>query len=151
LIALDLWRRPGKPWIEAGMIVAAATLLGGMIFMPLRKIKAAGDFGYFGNNGFLKDTLQTFLDCFTLGNNYFGESTIFILQSFIILIFTTSLFVAAWRWWKNKGQMNVEIWLLALFPCTVLTNLLITKVTGSSFLNTRTILFFYPLLVCAFL
>jgi hypothetical protein len=119
--------------------------------LPLTRIKAAGDFSWFGNNGFFKDTVQGFADCFLMGGRYFGPDTLIYLQWLLVAIFIASALGTLVLWWHSGWKITPAVWLLGLFPGTVAVNLLVTAVTDSSWLSTRTTLFFYPLLVCSVL
>jgi hypothetical protein len=140
------WRAAQR---ERAILLNVTLSLALLIVLPISRIKKAGDFTWFGNQGFLKDTVQGFLDCFLLGKRYFGANTLLSLQSLLVAIFVISSVVAGALLWKNKGKITPLAWLIGLFPATVLTNLLVTIVTDSSYLSTRTTLFFAPLVCCS--
>ena len=132
-------------------LLRSTFILAILIVLPLTRIKAAGDFSWFGNKGFFEDTVRGFADCFLLGRHYFGANTLFYLQWILIAVFIASAAATLLLWWRSGGKVTPRVWLLGLFPGTVLVNVLATIITDSSWLSTRTTLFFYPLVVCSVL
>ncbi len=123
---------------------ATAAGLAALIYIPISKIKTSSDFIRFGNLGFYQDTVKNFADCWLTGKS--GADVFSILISGIFLLafclFCSLVF-------KNRGRLNSQIWLLALLPATVFCNLVLVKITGSSYLTTRTTLMFSPLIISA--
>ncbi len=151
LLGWEMLRTRATSRRDLKTLLRSVLVLALLIVLPLIRIKSAGDFSWFGYAGFFKDTVQGFADCFLLGRHYFGPDTLLYLQWLLILLFIASALATLTLWWRSGGKVTPAVWLLGLFPGTVVVNVLATLVTDSSWLSTRTTLFFYPLVVCSVL
>ncbi|GAB4489683.1 MAG: hypothetical protein OHK0019_07610 [Saprospiraceae bacterium] len=133
------------------ILARSSLVLAFLIVLPLSRLSQVGDFKGFGNYGFFNDTVRGFAKSFFVGQQYFGPGTLIFAQWVLILLFIASCISALVLWRRSAGKMTSQVWLLALFPATFVVYLLVTLVTNSSFLTTRTTLFFYPLLVFSIL
>jgi hypothetical protein len=120
LVFQSKWLRPWRERQRERAILSNVTLgLALLIVLPISRIKKAGDFTWFGNNGFFKDTVQGFLDCFLLGKHCFGPNTLVYLQILLVVLFAISSIAAGVLVWKNRGKITPLAWLVGLFqpPC----------------------------------
>lgn len=74
-------------WIFSVVIsLITSALLAYFIKTPLQKIKAAGDFTYFGETSFWQDTVLSFGDCFVQGNGWMSLDWAFVFACFWALV-----------------------------------------------------------------
>lgn len=148
LLAL-MWYKNRKVNLEWAAPLGGTLLLYILCVTPIEKIKKAGDFGFFGSAGFWKDTVESFAACALMGKTYFGPQTNFIIGIGLTLLVlsATALAFVQWRSQQKSVERFLLAWMVALLPGTVLVNVLVAKLNHTSWLNTRTTLLFYPLLV----
>ena len=152
LMAFALFRNISPRWkSELKVLLVTSGVLALLIFKPLGRINKAGDAIYFGPEGSLGDAAKGFAECLFMGKRYFGDGTLEVVQWVLLGICIASFVSALWLLWQSRWKMTAHAWLLMLLPGVVIANLLITKIAGSSYLNTRTTIFFYPLLACSIL
>ncbi len=152
LMAFVLFRKISPHWkSELKILLVTSGVLALLIFKPLGKISKAGEIVYFGEKGSLGDAAQSFADCLLVGKRHFGDGALEVIQWVLVGICVASLLSALWLLWQNRWKMTAHAWLLILLPGAVVANLLITKIAGSSYLDARAAIFFYPLLACSIL
>lgn len=148
-----IWYKQRKITTTMSAPLIGAAVLYAMCAVPIAKIKKAGDFGFFGSESFWHDTVQTFMSCALMDHPYAGPQTALIASWIISIMAFSAVIAAIWRWYKQPGTPTNALWawMTLLLPGTILVNILIAKINHTSWLNTRTTLLYYPLLVVCLL
>lgn len=148
LLAL-MWYKHRKINLEWLVPLAGTAVLYAICATPIAKIKKAGDFKFFGNASFWKDTVESFAECALMGKPYLGASTNLIAGILLAALVLLASAAAVNYWFKHQKSKEAVlwVWLVLLLPGTILVNILIATFNHTSWLNTRTTLFYFPLLV----
>jgi hypothetical protein len=133
------------PLLIPGFILAI------IAYFPLTRMRASDQFRFWGNNGFIEETLKPMVVSFCNANSFLeiiGEKT---CTRVVLISSAISVIWALWLWIKNKQMIkSASVVLVALFSGTVLFNMMQFWILKTPFLNARTALFFYPLFVLSF-
>jgi hypothetical protein len=121
-------------------------------YLPLTRMRASDQFRFWGNNGFISETLNPLMINFCCGNSFLELINVKIINFIVIFLSAVAIFWSIWLWKRNNLQMykSASVVLVALFSGTVLFNLMQFWILKTPYLSARTALFFYPLFTLTF-
>jgi hypothetical protein len=121
-------------------------------YLPLTRMRASDQFRFWGNNGFVEETLKPLVSHFCNGNTFLELISDQTLTYWVLFLSAMAIIWSLWQWKKINWQMHksASVVLVALFSGTVLFNLMQFWFLKTPFLSARTALFFYPLFALSF-
>lgn len=134
--------------------MAKALLIIGCIFslllVPVKKMMATDQFSYWGNTGFYNETFLPLLKSSLYNQNYFGTNNLMVITALILAVLLFILIKFIFQVLKLKQEYkNLSFILNFLFLGSITYNILQHIVFDIPYLNARTSIFYYPLLVLA--
>lgn len=130
--------------IEFLMAFIITFILGALSFLPFSKMISTNQFVFWSSNNFFKDTIVTLFDSLRIGVTYFKWNGVVYALVFLGLIFSLFLMVLVL---SNKKIFKDDLFRFSFFLLflVIIYNNLQFYVAKVPFLNSRTALFFVPL------
>lgn len=133
-----------KAWRRANaVLMAAALILAGLLYGPIRAMLQEGAFYYGGSRGILEDTFTSLMQNYLGPRNYFGESTreLILFPVYILLILGVSRNVM--RGIEEK-RFTAAAFFTSIFLLMALSNYVQFEWMGTKYLIQRTALLYFP-------
>ncbi len=148
------FHRPDIPrWRKAnGLLLGFSLLLGGLIFLPVRKLVQSEKLYYGGQSGFLKDTYVSLAEGYLGPEFYLGDMTLTLFAGTGLLLFLLAVSRNMMEGFRGQATSPAAFFTTILLLMAAST-LLQFQLFGTRFLMGRTALLFFPVgaLVLAFL
>lgn len=116
-------------------------------FIPLQRLSRHPEMKFFTNIATPFDAVADSVKAAIHSYPYFGDDTVLLLTWAVILFSALVWVLAVWRWIKNGWQFasDPKLFLIAILPGAVITNIAVVALADTHFLQARLGLFFYPL------
>lgn len=128
-----------------GILLAITAVLAGISYEPIRKMRLANSLYYGGSDSFYEDTLSS-LTHFSMYSKEASAGSWMVLNVFLILLLLGSLLA----FWYKRTLCTPKNAILAIFIIATSSVVMQHVLLGTLFLQDRTALFFYPIVVLVF-
>jgi hypothetical protein len=134
------WQKTKPALLTLGIFAA-------LWYEPVRKLSKDSEIEKWTALGSLFGSMEQSVKAATHGHAYLGGDTVRILTWLAILFCVGVWLVAIWRWWRQGRRFAADprLFLIALLPAALITNVLQVHLTGTPYLQSRLALFYYPL------
>ena len=116
-------------------------------FTPLSRLSRHPEMKFFTNIETLVAAVADSVKAATQNHSYFGDNTVQILTWAVILFSAVVWAAAVWRWRQSgwKFASDPRLFLIAVLPGAVITNIAIVRLADTHYLQARLGMFYYPL------
>ncbi|MBK7606310.1 MAG: hypothetical protein IPI18_03390 [Saprospiraceae bacterium] len=146
-IMLVGWFQRPRDWRLLFSTVFIIIVLMMALYLPITKMIRTEQFVYWGSRGFYQDTFVPLLNASLMGKKYFGSATAVVFTWFIFILILIQSVAIGLSMFLTKPLRVIYFNSICIFFFAVLYNILQNKLFNIPFLNARTALFFYPLLM----
>lgn len=150
LLLLSCWQlNPSlsKVWQRSKAAFTALAVFFALWYLPLSRLSKHPEMKFFTNIDTLVAAVSDSVKAAIHNYPYFGDDTVEII-TWAIIVFAVCLWgVALWRW-RNSGwkfSSDPRLFLVAVLPGAVLTNMVVVRLADTHYLQARLALFYYPL------
>jgi hypothetical protein len=134
---------------DFGVIFGCSLVLLSLIIIPVHKMVSTKQFVYWGNTGFIHDTVKPLIIALRSGVDYYGATNEEIQMVVISLITIISLAGLSISFFQKKFSTHLVL-LTILLISVIGFNIFLFYAMDVPFLNARTALFFVPLVCIPF-
>jgi len=136
-----------RTWKPFAIIFSGCILLAAISYVPIKVMVETNQFVFWGSRGFYESTLVTLVEASHYHMNYFAipERTLSnMLIAFVIII----LLPAVWIWKNDRWHIgkHPQVFFMMILIGTLTVNILQFYLIHTPYLDSRTGLFFYPLM-----
>ena len=132
-----------------GFNMLISLILSSLIYFPIQKLRTSDGFWYGGNDGFYQDTLVS-LAAYSMGNMVSMETTILLINIFLLLFFLLLIFSFFKNLKSKKVWQSPVLILLVLLFIPFGLNIFSHHFLETKYLVNRTALFYFPLFLLGF-
>lgn len=136
----SFWKKTKPALITLAIFIA-------LWYEPLRQLSKDSEIANWTALGSFIGSMEQSVKAAVHNIAYLGDDTNRILTWLAMLFSVGMWLVAAWRWWRSSRRFAADprLFLIAVLPGAVLTNILQVHQTGTPYLQSRLALFYYPL------
>jgi len=118
-----------------------------LLFEPLRQLRKDPEIQGWNKLGSFFGSMEQSVKAAIQINAYLGDNTVEILTWLAVLFSVGFTAVALWRWWQQGRRFDADprLFLVAILPAAMITNMLQVHLTGTPYLQSRLALFYWPL------
>ncbi len=134
-------------WQKTRPALITLAVFAALWYEPLRKLSKDPEIEKWTALDALFGSMEQSVKSATFGHAYLGNDTVRIL-TWLAVVFCFGVWLAAiWRWWRQGRRFAADprLFLLALLPGAMITNVLQVHLTETPYLHPRLALFYWPL------